>query len=67
MPKLYLLGLSIFPKKKKLNREGDTTGLVEVTVQGSCLLEKDASREAFGFARNVIGQQESVLLSTSSS
>ena len=43
------------PKKKKLNREGDTTGLVGVTVQGSCLMEIDASREAFGFARDVIG------------
>ena len=42
-------------KKKKLNRDGDTTGLVEVTVQGSCLMEKDASREAFGFSRDVIG------------
>ena len=55
MPQLYLLDLSILPKKKKLNREGDTTGLVEVTVQGSCLMEKYASREAFGFARDVIG------------
>ena len=55
MPHQYLLDLSIFPKKKKLNREGDITGLLEVTVQGSCLMEKYASREAFGFARDVIG------------
>ena len=43
------------PKKKKLNREGDKKGLVEVTVHGICLMEIDASREAFGFARDVIG------------
>ena len=35
--------------------EGDITGLLEVTVQGSRLMEINASREAFGFARNVIG------------
>ena len=55
VPQLYLLDLRIFPEKKKLNREGDTTGLVGVTVQGSCLMEKYAFREAFGFARDVIG------------
>ena len=43
------------PKKKKLNRERGITGLLEVTVQGSCLMEIDASREAFGFARDVTG------------
>ena len=42
-------------KKRKLNRAGDTTGLVYVTVQGSCLMEKYASIEAFGFAMDVIG------------
>ena len=42
-------------KKKKLSREGDITGLLEVTVQGSCIMEKYASREAFRFARDVIG------------
>ena len=42
-------------KKKKLSKEGDITGSLEVTVQGSCLMERDASREAFGFARYVIG------------
>ena len=47
--------LSILPKKKKLNREGDTIGLLEVTVQGSYLMEKYASKEAFVFARDVIG------------
>ena len=55
MPQLYLLDLSIFPRKKKLNREGDKTGLLEVTVHGSCLMEKYASKEAFDFARDVIG------------
>ena len=35
--------------------EGDITGLLEVTVPGICLTEIDASREAFGFARDVIG------------
>ena len=42
-------------KKKNLSREGDITGLLEVTVQGSCLMEKYASREAFGLAWYVIG------------
>ena len=55
MPHQYLLDISILPKNKKLNREGDITGLLEVNVQGSCLMEIDASREAFGFARDVIG------------
>ena len=55
MPQLYLLDLSILLKKKKLNREGYTTGLVEVAVQGICLMEKYASIEAFVFARDVIG------------
>ena len=55
MPDQYLLDLSIFPKKKKLNSEGDITGLLEVTVQVSLLMEIDASREAFGFERDVIG------------
>ena len=54
MPQLCLLDLSILLKKKNLNREGDITGLVEVTVQGICLVLKDASREAFGFSRDVI-------------
>ena len=55
MPQLYLLHLSIFPKNKKLNREGDITGLLEVPVQGSCLTEIDSSREVVGSARDVIG------------
>ena len=57
LPELYLLDLSIWPKKKNLNREGDTTFLVKVTVKGSCLMKKYASREAFGFARDVIGSK----------
>ena len=55
LPQQYLLDLRILPKKKKLNREGDTTGLLEVTVHGSCLMEKYASREAFGYAMDLIG------------
>ena len=55
MPHQYLLDIRILPKNKKLNREGDITGLLEVTVQGSYLMEIYASREAFGFARDVIG------------
>ena len=43
------------PKNKKLNREVDITGLLEVTVQGSFLMEIYASREAFIFTRDVIG------------
>ena len=54
MPHQYLLDISIFTKNKKLNREGDITGLLEVNFQGSCLMEIDVSREAFGFARDVI-------------
>ena len=30
--------------------EGDITGLLKATVQGSCLTERDAYIEAFGFA-----------------
>ena len=54
MPHQYLLDISIFPKNKKLNREGDITGLLEVTVQEIFLMEINASRDAFGFARDVI-------------
>ena len=55
MPHQYLLDLSILQKKKNLSKEVDITGSLEVTVQGSCLMEKYASREAFVFARDVIG------------
>ena len=34
--------------------EGDIIGLLEVTVQGSCLMERDAYNEAFGFATDVV-------------
>ena len=54
MPHKYLLDLRILQKNKRLSREGDITGFLEVTVKGSCLMEKYASREAFGFARDVI-------------
>ena len=42
------------PKKKNPSWEGDITGLLEVTVQGSCLTEIDAYNEAFGFATDVV-------------
>ena len=54
MPHRYLLDLSILQKNEKLSKEGDITGSVEVTVHGSCLMEKDVSREDFGFSRYVI-------------
>ena len=44
----------MIPKKKKPSWEGDITGLLDVTVQGSCLTERDAYREAFGFATDVM-------------
>ena len=44
----------IFPKKKKPSWEEDITGLLEVTVQGSCLTERDAYNEAFDFATDVV-------------
>ena len=49
------IGSQQIAKNKKLNREGDITCLLGVSVQGSFLMEKYASREAFGFARDVIG------------
>ena len=42
------------PKKKKPSWEEDITGLLEVTVQGSCLTERDAYNKAFGFATDVV-------------
>ena len=60
MPQQYLLDLSILPKNKKLNREGDITGLLEVTVQGSFLMKIGAPREAFGFTRDLIGSKKKV-------
>ena len=42
-------------KKKKISKDGDITGSLEVIVQGSCLMEKDASIEDFGCERDVIG------------
>ena len=44
----------ILPKKKKPSWEEDITGLLEVTVQGICLTERDAYIEAFGFATDVM-------------
>ena len=54
MPQLYLLDLRFFPKKKKLNWEGDITGLLDVNVHGIFLMEIDYSREAFDFATDVM-------------
>ena len=48
------MDLRILPKDKNLEREGYITGLLEVTVQGGCLMERDVSREAFVFARDVL-------------
>ena len=62
MPHQYLLDSSISPKKKKQNREGDITGLLDITDQESCLMEIDASREAFGFARYVTGSTRRCIL-----
>ena len=42
-------------KERKIGREVDITSLVEVTIKGDCLTERDESREAFGFAKDVIG------------
>ena len=44
----------MMPKNKKPSWEEDITGLLEVNVHGSCLMERDAYREAFGFAMDVI-------------
>ena len=61
---LLLLDLIILLKKKKLEREGDITGLIEVTVMGVCIMERDASREPFGFAMDVLGSTRKIILST---
>ena len=55
VPHQYLLDLSISPNNKKLNREGDITRLLEVIFPRSCLTEIYASRESFGFTRDVTG------------
>ena len=44
----------MMPEKKKPSWEGDITGLLEVTVQGSCLTERYAYNKAFGFATDVM-------------
>ena len=49
------MDLRIPLKEKKLDREGDIPVLLEVTVQRGCIMERDTSKEAFGFARDVIG------------
>ena len=49
------IDISILLKDKKLERYGDITGFLEVTVQGGYLMEQDTSRDAFGFTMDVIG------------
>ena len=49
------IGSQHIAKNKNLNMEGYITGILEVTFQGSFIMEIDASKEAFGFARDVIG------------
>ena len=44
----------MMPKKKKPSWEEDITGLLEVTVQGSFLTERDDYNEAFDFATDVV-------------
>ena len=44
----------ILPKKKKPSWEVDIIDLLEVIVQEICLTGKDAYREAFGFATDVM-------------
>ena len=48
------MDIIILPKDEKLDSEGDITGLLEVTVQVGCPMERYASRKALGFARDVI-------------
>ena len=38
-----------------LEREGYITGLLDVTIIGGCLMERDYSREPFGFSMSVLG------------
>ena len=49
------MDLSILLKNKKLYREVDITGSLEVNAMGVCLREKDVSIEPFGFAMDVLG------------
>ena len=51
------MDLIIFLKKKKLNRGGDITGLLDFTVKGSFLMKIYASIEAFVFAMYIIGSK----------
>ena len=44
----------ILPKNKKPSREEDITLLLKVTVHEICLMEREAYREAFGFATDVM-------------
>ena len=49
------MDISILLKEKKLEREEDITGYLDITIQGGCLIEINASREPFGFSMDAIG------------
>ena len=49
------IGSQHIAEKEEAKQGGRYNTLLEVTVQGSCLMEIDVSRQAFGFARDVIG------------
>ena len=49
------MDLSILLKDNKLDMEGCIISLLKVIEMRGCLIEKYVSREAFGFARVVIG------------
>ena len=48
------MDLSILPKEKDLDREGGTTGLLEVNIMASYTMEIYASREPFVLAMAVL-------------
>ena len=52
---LLLLDISIILKERNLEREGDITGLIEVTVMGGCIMERYVLREPLGFTMAVLG------------
>ena len=47
--------MRVMPEIVLTATEGDITGLPDITVQGSYLMEIDSSKKSFGFARDVIG------------
>ena len=48
------IGYQHIDEREEDEWEGDKTGLIDFTYQLGCLMERDTSIEAFGFARNVI-------------